>query len=294
MAGRSVQPDSERIRSLRIERGWRIEDLARKAGYSLRSIQNAEAGKRIDLTTLTVIAEALGVQPKELLKTEVREEKRDMVVVLSGDDKDKAATLAELLRLMLQAKGEITVKLVMEGSVIVTLEMNEADLLQMIELIPAFKEHARAAIAGTLEGHAYFSGENSQGLDLSKVEQLLEVIEQVQGFWFPTDAGVNIDEKTMRGFQALRDQVERSERNLAELNKMLEQFRGLDQGDLEIITAILERSKKRLAATEQGRPQVDLGSYQGEDIEVPPEIMEPMEPPVPEHKLAHPDENEDK
>ncbi len=185
MGARSVEPDKDRIRSLRQERGWTAEALAKKAGCAVRSVGNAEAGKRIELRTLNEIAGALGVKPAELMKVEAGsgakpEAKLTPQIVLSGSDAANVALLAELIAKTIQATGEITIKLVKEGSVIVTLEMIEADVLRLASLFHDFREHARSAIAATPEGKAYFSGSNPQELDLSKVESMLALVDRVR------------------------------------------------------------------------------------------------------------------
>jgi diguanylate cyclase (GGDEF)-like protein len=61
--GNFVQPDGNRVRELRNERGWTQEELAERAGYVKKTIENIEAGRRVLPRTLAEVAEALGVQP---------------------------------------------------------------------------------------------------------------------------------------------------------------------------------------------------------------------------------------
>jgi diguanylate cyclase (GGDEF)-like protein len=58
-----VQPNGNRVRELRQERGWTQEDLAHRAGCAKRTIENIEAGRRVLPRSLGEVAEALGVQP---------------------------------------------------------------------------------------------------------------------------------------------------------------------------------------------------------------------------------------
>jgi diguanylate cyclase (GGDEF)-like protein len=62
-----IRLDGRKIRELRICRGWTQKDLAGKAGYAQRTIENAEAGRRILPRTLYEISQALGVSIQHLL-----------------------------------------------------------------------------------------------------------------------------------------------------------------------------------------------------------------------------------
>ena len=58
----SFKPDGNRVRALRKAKGWTQEDLASKAGYDKKTIENIEAGKFVRPSTLDCVAKALGVQ----------------------------------------------------------------------------------------------------------------------------------------------------------------------------------------------------------------------------------------
>jgi transcriptional regulator with XRE-family HTH domain len=57
-----------RIAQLRLERDLTQQELATKAGLSMRTIAYAEAGRDIRVSTLWLIAEALGVTTDDLLE----------------------------------------------------------------------------------------------------------------------------------------------------------------------------------------------------------------------------------
>ena len=59
--GQFVQPNGEKIRQLSRDKGWTQEVLARKVGCAKKTIENAEAGRRVRIGTLGEIAEALEV-----------------------------------------------------------------------------------------------------------------------------------------------------------------------------------------------------------------------------------------
>jgi transcriptional regulator with XRE-family HTH domain len=65
---RALLPDGNRIRTLRLERGWPQEQLANIADLSPRTIQRVEAGGNASYETLRSIACAFEVEAKELLK----------------------------------------------------------------------------------------------------------------------------------------------------------------------------------------------------------------------------------
>jgi transcriptional regulator with XRE-family HTH domain len=63
----SVRPNGEKIRQLRDQKVWTQEELADKAGVSLRTIQSAERGLPLQRYTVQCIAEAFGVEVSILL-----------------------------------------------------------------------------------------------------------------------------------------------------------------------------------------------------------------------------------
>lgn len=64
------KPDVERVRELRLARGWSQEQLAKVAGLSPRTIQRLEAGEGTALDTLQAIAAAFDVEVSEVLAAE--------------------------------------------------------------------------------------------------------------------------------------------------------------------------------------------------------------------------------
>jgi transcriptional regulator with XRE-family HTH domain len=159
MSGRTVRVDGEKLRKLRAGRGWRVEDLAQKAGCHVKSIQNAENGKNVVVATLAVIAGALKVEPKDLILQDQAQPPTGfrLQLVFEADleklnHSPQLHTLVELLTKMVSATGEITIKDVKTGSMIVTLAMNEEDALRLVSLFPDFHEHAREVIRAKVEG----------------------------------------------------------------------------------------------------------------------------------------------
>jgi transcriptional regulator with XRE-family HTH domain len=71
MADTPLEFYGSRVRALRLKKGWRIEDLARRSGLSVRAIHNIESGvtTRPRPQSLGWVAKALGVEPEELWRT---------------------------------------------------------------------------------------------------------------------------------------------------------------------------------------------------------------------------------
>src|SRR4030095_6347127 len=64
---RTLHPDGNRIRTLRLKRGWPQEQLADIAELSARTIQRVEAGGNASFETLRSIACAFEVEAEDLL-----------------------------------------------------------------------------------------------------------------------------------------------------------------------------------------------------------------------------------
>jgi transcriptional regulator with XRE-family HTH domain len=69
MDDRFVLPDGQKIRRIRQEHFWSQEQLADKAGPRKRTIERAEAGERLQRSTLGAIAQALGLPAEGLVSS---------------------------------------------------------------------------------------------------------------------------------------------------------------------------------------------------------------------------------
>ena len=66
---RLMEVDGVGLRQLRRERAWSQRDLARQSGVSQDTITRLETGQReAQPRTMRRLAEALGVEPRELMK----------------------------------------------------------------------------------------------------------------------------------------------------------------------------------------------------------------------------------
>lgn len=71
IVGKSLRIDGERLRSLRIERALTLRDLGKVSGVSHNTINKLELGQRLaHASTVRKLAEALSVEPRELMKGE--------------------------------------------------------------------------------------------------------------------------------------------------------------------------------------------------------------------------------
>jgi XRE family transcriptional regulator, regulator of sulfur utilization len=67
----SFEVDGERLRQLRVERALSLRALGERSGVTFATINNLENGnRRARLVTIRKLADALGVEPKELMKGE--------------------------------------------------------------------------------------------------------------------------------------------------------------------------------------------------------------------------------
>jgi XRE family transcriptional regulator, regulator of sulfur utilization len=67
----SVEVDGQRLRQLRVERALSLRALGERSGVAFATINNLELGYRpARLVTIRKLADALGVEPKELMKRE--------------------------------------------------------------------------------------------------------------------------------------------------------------------------------------------------------------------------------
>ncbi len=65
----SFEVDGQRLRELRVQRALSLRALGERSGVTFATINNLENGNRpARLATIRKLAEALGVEPKELMK----------------------------------------------------------------------------------------------------------------------------------------------------------------------------------------------------------------------------------
>jgi transcriptional regulator with XRE-family HTH domain len=157
-ATRTVRPDAEAIKRLRLEKGWRAEDLATKALCSVKTIVNIERGASVYVSTLAKLAKVLGVEFMTLVQGSNPQPEQPKL--LSDDEKPKTPTLTQprvkvqitvdipyenfdeshqlidfIKRLteIVQPNDEIVFADVRPGSTIITLDMSIADCKRLVD-----------------------------------------------------------------------------------------------------------------------------------------------------------------
>ncbi len=67
----SFEVDGQKLRTLRVEKALSLRALDERSGVTFATINNLENGNRpARLVTIRKLAEALGVEPKDLMKGE--------------------------------------------------------------------------------------------------------------------------------------------------------------------------------------------------------------------------------
>jgi transcriptional regulator with XRE-family HTH domain len=141
---RTVRPDAEAIKRLRIAKGWRVEDLAAKAICSDRTVENIERGANVYVFTLAKIAKELGVEPASLVAggqpPPEQPKPQNCVKVhfelsIPFDQFDESEQLGEFIAFLKKflrgGGGDFNVVGVTPGSTIVTLEMSFEDMMAL-------------------------------------------------------------------------------------------------------------------------------------------------------------------
>lgn len=145
LKNRTVEPDGEAIQRRRVEKGWRVEDLAQKARCSPRTVENVERGANVYLYTLSKFAQALGVEVAALMAGAAPPDppKKERVwkvmiqVSTPYEEFDESNDLVKLLQALVSRLGgeEMEPTQVRKGSTRIEVEMT---LEQMVKLIEAF------------------------------------------------------------------------------------------------------------------------------------------------------------
>jgi len=69
--GKNIQIDGQRLRRLRVEQALTLRTLGERSGVAYDTINKLELGRRpAHASTVRRLADALGVEPKELMKGE--------------------------------------------------------------------------------------------------------------------------------------------------------------------------------------------------------------------------------
>ena len=141
---RTVKPDGDAIRRLRLAKGWRVEDLARKADCSIKTVENVEAGEQVYLCTLRSFAEVFGVEFSTLvvgatpppLKDNRFEVEFKLSIPYEQFESKQLAALIELLKRLLG--GDMEPGNPKGGSTIIPVMMTREQVEKLVEILPDF------------------------------------------------------------------------------------------------------------------------------------------------------------
>lgn len=142
--------EADRLHELREARGWSQETLARKAGIDPKTLSSLLGGKECRIETLRLIADALGVQPAEIIKgaktdppphipkglfkpSRFKARLRLDLDFNSYDELKDAHELIAVLMNRLEFPNEPDITGFDEGSVLITLSMDGEDLEKLIQ-----------------------------------------------------------------------------------------------------------------------------------------------------------------
>jgi transcriptional regulator with XRE-family HTH domain len=142
---------------MRLERGWRVEDLAKRAECSVKTVENVERGAKVYLATLKRIAEAVGVEflslvsewntesspkPDPKLNPKAQQPRTggkrvEVQIKLSinldqFDETDQFTSLLQALVRAIAATSEVGAVSIESGSTIIKLEMSEEDAMALV------------------------------------------------------------------------------------------------------------------------------------------------------------------
>jgi hypothetical protein len=142
---RTVKPNGEACRRMRIERGWDELAMAAKTGLTKKTIESVEAGNPCFLFTLSAFKDAFGLpdttpllEPDQPIPPPVYGGPRVRVIIrlrLPFADCDFTQWLINLINkiiVLIDPTGNIEVVGVAIGSIIITLEMDANDTRKMV------------------------------------------------------------------------------------------------------------------------------------------------------------------
>ncbi len=148
---RTVSPDAEAIKRLRLAKGWRVEDLATKAICSVKTVENVERGASVYVSTLAKVAKGLGVEFMTLLQGDKPPQEppkpqphvqMQFVLSIPFDQFDESAQLGgfiDFLKKFMKGGGNVNVLGVTPGSTIITVAVSMEDMLALASAFKAGK-----------------------------------------------------------------------------------------------------------------------------------------------------------
>lgn len=168
MSSRTLAIKGDRLKRLRIQQGWSVEELATKAVCSVKTIQSAENSKKMYMSTITKIANALNIKAYVLLAEvnladpppppewkEIIESKERMfgffiLVNIDFKEVDESVQVPEIVNGVVEAASpqkDVYVVAVRSGSLIVCFAMVKSDVERVVGAFCAYKLDGLAVVA---------------------------------------------------------------------------------------------------------------------------------------------------
>lgn len=186
MAARTLVPKVKALEAIRAQKGLSLSELAEAAGLSSRTIDNVMAGKPVLFGTIQLMAKKLGVDPSEISEMADTPEAGDtygVQITLNIPHKDfnqdRLQTFADLLARL--AGGSVVEAGFIEGSTIVTVQLTQQQIRNLLDLLPDFRVKARAVLNQTAGLRTLPEQLELQKTDYPLVDAVIDVT-------FPEDA----------------------------------------------------------------------------------------------------------
>ena len=131
MSKKAVTTDGSEIKRLRELKGWSAEDLADRSRLNLKTIRTAERSKGVQLSSLNLLADALGVKNEDI--TSKYQNRVNIQVVINLDlskfSSEQQELLLALLKSFIPDGGDMEIKDAKpSNSIEVTIEIDRDDI----------------------------------------------------------------------------------------------------------------------------------------------------------------------
>jgi transcriptional regulator with XRE-family HTH domain len=180
MAARTLVPKVKALEAIRARKGLSLSELAEAAGLSSRTIDNVMAGKPVLFGTIQLMATKLGVDPSEISEMADTTEEADtygiqikLNIPHKDFNQDRLQTFADLLARL--AGGTVLEAGFTEGSTIVTVQLTQQQISNLLDLLPDFRAKARAVLNQTAGLRTLPEQLELQGIEYPLVDAVIDV-----------------------------------------------------------------------------------------------------------------------
>jgi transcriptional regulator with XRE-family HTH domain len=180
MAARTLVPKVKALEAIRARKGLSLSELAEAAGLSSRTIDNVMAGKPVLFGTIQLMATKLGVEPSEISEMADTTEEADtygirikLNIPHKDFNQDRLQTFADLLARL--AGGTVLEAGFTEGSTIVTVQLTQQQISNLLDLLPDFRAKARAVLNQTAGLRTLPEQLELQGIEYPLVDAVIDV-----------------------------------------------------------------------------------------------------------------------